>query len=187
MARRLNALLIAASLAIGLSPAIAAAPVYAKSGEPVKQSVAVGKGGAVASVNLLATAEGTRVLRDGGNAVDAAIAAAAVLGVAEPFSSGIGGGGFMVIYDARHHRVSTIDSRETAPEAFRADVFIDPATGKPIPFPELVTSGLGVGVPGTLQAWKVAASRFGTRPLPHSSNRRSRSPTRASLSIRPSI
>src|SRR5438093_1726851 len=165
MARRLNALLIAASLAIGLSPAIAAAPVYAKSGEPVKQSVAVGKGGAVASVNLLATAEGTRVLRDGGNAVDAAVAAAAVLGVAEPFASGIGGGGFMVIYDARHHRVSTIDSRETAPEAFRADVFIDPATGKPIPFPELVTSGLGVGVPGTLQAWKVAASRFGTRPF----------------------
>src|SRR2546423_376759 len=165
MARRLNALLIAASLAIGLSPAIAAAPVYAKSGEPVKQSVAVGKGGAVASVNLLATAEGTRVLRDGGNAVDAAVAAAAVLGVAEPFSSGIGGGGFMVIYDARHHRVSTIDSRETAPEAYRADVFIDPATGKPVPFPELVTSGLGVGVPGTLQAWKVAAEKFGTRPF----------------------
>src|SRR2546421_1767073 len=165
MARRLNALLIAASLAIGLSPAIAAAPVYAKSGEPVKQWVAVGRGGAVASVNLLATAEGTRVLRQGGNAVDAAVAAAAVLGVAEPFSSGIGGGGFMVIYDARHHRVSTIDSRETAPEAFRADVFIDPATGKPVPFPELVTSGLGVGVPGTLQAWKVAAERFGTRPF----------------------
>ena len=165
MARRLNALLIAASLAIGLSPAIAAAPVYAKSGEPVKQSVAVGKGGAVASVNLLATAEGTRVLRDGGNAVDAAVAAAAVLGVAEPFSSGIGGGGFMVIFDARHHRVSAIDSREMSPEAYRADVFIDPATGKPVPFPELVTSGLGVGVPGTLEAWKVAAEKFGTRPL----------------------
>src|SRR5437867_8529720 len=165
MARRLNALLIAASLAIGLSDLIVAAPVYARSGDLIKQPVAVGTGGAVASVNLLATAEGTRVLRQGGNAVDAAVAAAAVLGVAEPFSSGIGGGGFMVIYDARHHRVSTIDSRETAPEAFRADVFIDPATGKPVPFPELVTSGLSVGVPGTLQAWKVAAERFGTRPF----------------------
>src|SRR5205823_13865870 len=75
------------------------------------------------------------------------------------------GGGFMVIYDARHHRVSTIDSREMSPEAYRADVFIDPATGKPVPFPELVTSGLGVGVPGTLEAWKVAAEKFGTRPL----------------------
>ena len=165
MAKRLNALLIAASLAINLLPAVVAAPAYATSGDFVKQAVAVGKGGAVASVNLLATAEGTRVLRQGGNAVDAAVAAAAVLGVAEPFSSGIGGGGFMVIYDARHHRVTTIDSRETAPEAFRADIFIDPATGKPVPFPELVTSGLGVGVPGTLQAWKVAAEKFGTRPF----------------------
>jgi len=164
MPRRRTARLIAA-LAIALASGIVAAPVYAKSGEPVKQPVAIGTGGAVASVNVLATAAGIRVLRQGGNAVDAAVAAAAVLGVAEPFSSGIGGGGFMVIYDARHHRVSTIDSRETAPEAFRADVFIDPATGKPIPFPELVTSGLGVGVPGTLQAWKVAAERFGTRPF----------------------
>ena len=165
MPRRLTALLIAALLAIALAPGIIAAPVYAASADLVKQPVAVGKGGAVASVNLLATAAGTRVLRQGGNAVDAAVAAAAVLGVAEPFSSGIGGGGFMVIYDARHHRVSTIDSRETAPEAFRADVFIDPATGQPVPFPELVTSGLGVGVPGTLQAWKVAAEKFGTRPF----------------------
>ena len=165
MPKRLNALLIAASLAVGLMPGLVTAPAYASSGDLVKQAVAVGKGGAVASVNLLATAEGTRVLRQGGNAVDAAVAAAAVLGVAEPFSSGIGGGGFMVIYDARHHRVTTIDSRETAPEAYRPDVFIDPATGKPVPFPELVTSGLGVGVPGTLEAWKVAAEKFGTRPL----------------------
>src|SRR5436305_5176924 len=165
MARRLIARLIAASLAIGFLVGVMVAPVSATSGDFSKQAVPVGKGGAVASVNLLATAEGTRVLRQGGNAVDAAVAAAAVLGVAEPFSSGIGGGGFMVIYDARHHRVTTIDSRETAPEAFRADVFIDPALGKPIPFPELVTSGLGVGVPGTLQAWKVAAEKFGTRPF----------------------
>src|SRR2546429_6439247 len=107
MARRLNALLIAASLAIGLSPAIAAAPVYAKSGEPVKQSVAVGKGGAVASVNLLATAEGTRVLRDGGNAVDAAVAAAALLGGAEPFSSRIGGRGLIVGLQRPHQPVRT--------------------------------------------------------------------------------
>src|SRR6266568_4876175 len=165
MARRLIARLIAASLAIGFVVGVMVTPVSATTEGLVKQPVAVGKGGAVASVNLLATAEGIRVLRQGGNAVDAAVAAAAVLGVAEPFSSGIGGGGFMVIYDARHHRVTTIDSRETAPEAFRADIFIDPATGKPVPFPELVTSGLGVGVPGTLQAWKVAAEKFGTRPL----------------------
>src|SRR2546428_2107790 len=165
MPRRLTALLIAALLAIALAPGIVAAPVYAKSGELVKEPVAVGRAGPVVSVTVLATAAGPGVLRRGGNAVDAAVAAAAVLGVAGPFSCGIGGGGFMVIYDARHHRVSTIGSRETAPEAFRADIFIDPATGKPVPFPELVTSGLGVGVPGTLQAWKVAAETFGTRPF----------------------
>ncbi len=142
-----------------------AAPVVAASDSLVQQAVAVGTGGAVASVNLLATAAGIRVLRDGGNAVDAAVAGAAVLGVVEPFSCGIGGGGFMVIYNARDHKVTTIDSREKAPQAFRADSFIDPATGKPISFPEGVTSGLGVGVPGTLLAWQSALDRFGTRSL----------------------
>jgi gamma-glutamyltranspeptidase/glutathione hydrolase len=141
------------------------APVLATSDTLVKQPVAVGSGGAVATVNLLATAVGIKVLREGGNAVDAAVAAAAVLGVVEPYSCGIGGGGFMVIFNAADHRVTTIDSRETAPRAFRADSFIDPATGKPIPFPEQVTSGLGVGVPGTLLAWARALHRFGTRPL----------------------
>ena len=61
------------------------------------------------------------VLRSGGNAVDAAVAAAGVLGVTEPFSCGIGGGGFMVIYDAKRHKVDTIDSREAAPAGMRAE------------------------------------------------------------------
>ena len=166
MKRRLAAPLLAAFLGIGtLVPGAMAAPVVAASDRPVKQPVAVGSGGAVASVNLLATEAGIRVLRQGGNAVDAAVAAAAVLGVVEPFSCGIGGGGFMVIFNAADHQVTTIDSREKAPQAFRADSFIDPTTGKPIPFPEQVTSGLGVGVPGTLLAWESALERFGTRPL----------------------
>jgi gamma-glutamyltranspeptidase/glutathione hydrolase len=156
---------MAGFLGIGtLLPGVIAAPVAGAS-DNLKQPVAVGTGGAVASVNLLATAAGIRVLREGGNAVDAAVAAAAVLGVVEPFSCGIGGGGFMVIFNARDHRVTTIDSREKAPQAFRADSFIDPATGKPISFPEGVTSGLGVGVPGTLLAWQSALDRFGTRSL----------------------
>ena len=166
MQRRVTALLIAVFLGIGtLVPRAMAAPVVAASDSLVKQAVAIGTGGAVASVNLLATAAGIRVLREGGNAVDAAVATAAVLGVVEPYSCGIGGGGFIVIYNAADHKVTTIDSRETAPQAFRADSFIDPATGKPIPFPEQVTSGLGVGVPGTLLAWESALDRFGTRPL----------------------
>jgi gamma-glutamyltranspeptidase/glutathione hydrolase len=134
--------------------------------QPPKEAVAVGTGGAVASVDADATRAGIQILREGGNAVDAAVAANAVLGVTEPFVAGIGGGGFLVVYLAHEHRVITIDGRETAPQAFPEDAFIDPATGKPIPFfPQRVTSGMAVGVPGTLATWAEAASRFGTLPL----------------------
>ena len=167
MKKRAVTPLVAAFLGIGtLLPAVGATPAVAANRELVKQPVAIGSGGAVASVNLLATATGIQVLKHGGNAVDAAVAAAAMLGVVEPFSCGVGGGGFMVIYNASNRKVTTIDSREKAPEAFRADSFIDPATGAPIPFPEQVTSGLGVGVPGTLLAWESALEQFGTRRLP---------------------
>jgi gamma-glutamyltranspeptidase / glutathione hydrolase len=132
---------------------------------PPKQAVAVGVGGAAATVDPLASQAAIRVLDRGGNAVDAAVAAAAVLGVTEPYTCGIGGGGFMVIYLAADERVVTLDARETAPQAFRPDSFIDPATGQPIPFDERVTSGLGVGVPGTLLSWDVAQRRFGTMNL----------------------
>jgi gamma-glutamyltranspeptidase/glutathione hydrolase len=133
---------------------------------PSKQATAVGTGGAVATVDPDATQAGIRILREGGNAVDAAVAAAAVLGVTEPYVAGIGGGGFMVAYLAKEHRVVTIDGRETAPHAFPADAFIDPQTGQPIPFsPQRITSGMAVGVPGTLAAWAQAAKRFGTLPL----------------------
>src|SRR5215218_8093706 len=142
----------------------AAAP--AKAGrEPVKQPTATGTGGAIATVDLDASAAGLEVLRHGGNAVDAAVAAAATLGVTEPYSAGIGGGGFLVAYLARQHRVVTIDGRGPATAAFREDSFIDPATGEPIPFAERVTSGLGVGVPGTLATWQRALRHYGTMPL----------------------
>ncbi len=89
------------------------------------------------------------MLRRGGNAVDAAVATAAALGVTEPYSSGIGGGGYFVHYDARTGKVETIDGRETAPRRMPHDAFIDPKTGKPYNFtPELVTSGVSVGTPG---------------------------------------
>jgi gamma-glutamyltranspeptidase/glutathione hydrolase len=143
-----------------------AAPARAAAPEPVtKQPVATGTGGAIATVDLDASAAGLEVLRAGGNAVDAAVAAAATLGVTEAYSAGVGGGGFMVVYLARQRRVVTIDGRETAPAAFEEDSFIDPATGQPIPFAERVTSGLGVGVPGTVATWQRALRRYGTRPL----------------------
>ncbi|MEN3341104.1 MAG: gamma-glutamyltranspeptidase / glutathione hydrolase [Actinomycetota bacterium] len=145
----------------------AAGAVRAPAAEhPVSGPVSVGTGGAVASVDADATRAGIEVLRKGGNAVDAAIAANAVLGVTEPFVAGIGGGGFMVVYLAHEHRVITIDGRETAPQAFEEDAFVDPATGQPYPFfPQRVTSGMAVGVPGTLATWAKAASQFGTMPL----------------------
>ncbi|UQA97668.1 gamma-glutamyltransferase [Streptomyces halobius] len=129
---------------------------------PAKESVATGSGGAVSSVNVYATRAGIEVLRHGGNAVDAAVATAAALGVVEPYSAGIGGGGYFTYYHARTGKISTIDGRETAPARMKPDSFTDPSTGKPIPFPEAVNSGLSVGVPGTPATWRKALHDWGT-------------------------
>ena len=157
------ALVLSASVA-GSAPFASAKPMSPQ--PPAKQAVAIGSGGAAATVDPDATRSAIDVLRRGGDAVDAAVAAAATLGVTEPYVAGIGGGGFMVVYLAKQHRVVTIDGRETAPQAFQEDAFIDPATGKPIPFyPQRVTSGMAVGVPGTLATWAKAATLYGTMPL----------------------
>ena len=128
-----------------------------------KQPTARGKGGAAATVDPLATRAAIGVLRDGGNATDAAVAAAAVLGVVEPYSCGIGGGGFWVSYDARRGRVSTLDSREKAPAAMRPTSFME--NGEPLSFNDARFSGLSVGVPGTPAGWQRALNRTGTMPL----------------------
>ncbi|MFJ8076631.1 gamma-glutamyltransferase [Streptomyces sp. NPDC096176] len=130
---------------------------------PAKSPVAVGHGGAVASVDPDASAAGIEVLRNGGNAVDAAVATAAALGVTEPYSAGIGGGGYFVHYDARTRAVHTIDGRETAPRSADASLFLE--NGRPIPFAEAMTSGLGVGTPGTPATWDAALDAWGSRPL----------------------
>jgi gamma-glutamyltranspeptidase/glutathione hydrolase len=126
-----------------------------------KTPVAIGRGGAVVSDTVQATQAGLDVLRDGGTAADAAVAVASTLGVTDPYVAGIGGGGYFIYYDARTHRVYAIDGRETAPASADENLFIDPATGKPLPFPTAVTSGLSVGVPGTLMTWQQALARFG--------------------------
>ena len=161
---RRRSLLVA--LAVALSGLVAgSAPLAAAKAKP-KQALAIGTGGAAATVDPDATRAAIGVLRRGGDAVDAAVAAAATLGVTEPYVAGIGGGGFMVVYLAGQHRVVTIDGRETAPQAFPEDAFIDPDTGQPIPFyPQRVTSGMAVGVPGTLATWAEAADLYGTMPL----------------------
>ncbi|WP_405812066.1 gamma-glutamyltransferase [Streptomyces sp. NBC_01520] len=141
----------------------AAAPASSPSVPPPKSPVAVGYGGAVASVDADASAAGIEVLRKGGNAVDAAVATAAALGVTEPYSAGIGGGGYFVHYDARKRTVETIDGRETAPRSADSSLFLE--NGQPIPFADAVTSGLGVGTPGTPATWDKALDAWGTKSL----------------------
>ncbi|MET9544290.1 gamma-glutamyltransferase [Streptomyces sp. NPDC006627] len=158
-------------LAVGgvlVSVGAAAPPSPTRSAEhtppgPAKVPVAVGYGGAVASVDPDASAAGIEVLRKGGNAVDAAVATAAALGVTEPYSAGVGGGGYFVHYDAKTRKVSTIDGRETAPRTADAGLFLE--NGKPIPFADAVTSGLGVGTPGTPATWQSALDAWGTKKL----------------------
>jgi len=149
------ALTAAVTLVFGIP---AAADVGSGSGPPTS----IGTGGAAASVEKLATQAGIDILRRGGNAVDAAVASAAVLGVTEPFSCGIGGGGFMVLRTAGG-AVTTIDGRETAPAAMHPTSFWE--NGVPLPFSDARYSGLSVGVPGTVETWVDALERFGTMSL----------------------
>jgi gamma-glutamyltranspeptidase/glutathione hydrolase len=153
---------LAAAVAVLLVPALGTAPASAVRTED-KVPVAVGTGGAVSTVDPEATQAGLEVLRRGGNAVDAAVAAAATLGVTEPFSAGIGGGGFFVYYDAASGQIHTIDGRETAPMAMQSDAFVE--NGVPMPFAEAVTSGLSAGVPGTPATWARALAEWGTLDL----------------------
>ncbi|MET8505286.1 gamma-glutamyltransferase [Streptomyces sp. NPDC004787] len=151
-------------LSVGAAAPPAAGPAVAPPRPaPAKVPVAAGWGGAVASVDADASAAGVEVLRKGGNAVDAAVAVAAALGVTEPYSAGIGGGGYFVRYDAKTRTVHTIDGRETAPASADAHLFTE--NGKPIPFEEGMTSGRGVGTPGTPATWKAALDAWGSKPL----------------------
>lgn len=171
---------IAAAAAVGLvavgAPATAAPTVGTgapgasaaarPSPSPQPTPTSIGTGGAVASVDADASAIGLAVLAGGGNAVDAAVATAAALGVTEPYSAGIGGGGYFVYFDAATGEVHTVDGRETAPAGITHDAFIDPSTGAPYPFsPQLVSSGVAVGVPGTVATWQTALDEWGTTNL----------------------
>ena len=126
-------------------------------------ATSIGRGGGAATVDRLATKAAIHTLRRGGNATDAVVTAAAVLGVTEPFSCGIGGGGFMVSYDARAREVTTNDHRERAPFAMRPDSFLE--NGAALPFSAARYSGLSVGVPGTVRGWARALRRHGTISL----------------------
>jgi gamma-glutamyltranspeptidase/glutathione hydrolase len=158
---------VTASLALVIPPLAAQAsgtPAGAQAhGQPAKVPVAEGYGGAVASVDLDASKAALKILKQGGNAMDAAVAGAATLGVTEPYSAGLAGGGFIVYYDARHGKITSIDGREKAPQAMVETSFQE--NGTAIPFDAAVTSGLSAGVPGSVAQWELALRRYGTLSL----------------------
>lgn len=119
--------------------------------------------GVVAVSHPAAAAAGARMLAAGGNAIDAAAAVQFALNVVEPQSSGIGGGGFMLVHLAKTGETFFVDSRERAPAAASADMFAP--DGRPMAFPLASTSGIAVGVPGTLRGIDTALTRWGTMRL----------------------
>lgn len=121
--------------------------------------------GAIASVaNPHATAAAMAMLEQGGHAVDAAIAAHAVLGLVEPQSSGLGGGGFMLVYERDSGDLSFLDGRELAPSGATVDMFM--RGNQVMNFFEARQSGKAIGVPGTVALYKAAHDQYGQLPWP---------------------
>jgi len=114
----------------------------------------------ISAANPYASRAGLEMLRKGGSAVDAAIAAQMVLTLVEPESSGIGGGAFLLLYDAKHNKVTSFDGRETAPASATPGMFLD-ASGKPRPHMEIIPGGLSVGVPGVVAMLELVHKRYG--------------------------
>jgi gamma-glutamyltranspeptidase/glutathione hydrolase len=162
MRRFVSLLALAASIQLTLAPVSAAhaesIPLKMPAARPVSTSTPAK--GMVAAANPLAVEAGLRVLRDGGSAVDAAVAIQAVLGLVEPQSSGLGGGSFMVFYDAKTGKVTAYDGRETAPAGASPDMFKGP-DGKPLSFVTAVLSGRSSGVPGAVAMLSLAQKEHG--------------------------
>lgn len=114
----------------------------------------------VAAANPLAAQAGRDIIAKGGNAIDAMVAVQTVLGLVEPQSSGLGGGAFLVYYDARSQRLTTFDGRETAPLDASPKLFLDD-NGQPLKFMEAVVGGRSVGTPGTVRLMEDVHKRYG--------------------------
>lgn len=151
-----TALLVPAALAADSAPLAPEGNTgrYALSHAAAAQTMAV-------TANRYATDAARQILWAGGSAIDAAIAAQAVLGLVEPQSSGFGGGAFIVYHDGK--KTVSFDGRETAPATATDGRFLSQA-GKPLPFYTAIDSGLGMGVPGVLAALEEAHDRYGRLP-----------------------
>lgn len=118
---------------------------------------------AVASAHPLATQAGIEILKQGGNAFDAAVAVSAALAVVEPYGSGLGGGGFWLLHVAKDQKDIMLDGRERAPLAATRDMFLD-ENGKVIPRAS-INGPLAAGIPGTVAALELLSKKYGSLPL----------------------
>jgi gamma-glutamyltranspeptidase/glutathione hydrolase len=128
-----------------------------------ERTAVTGRDFMVATAHPLATEAGHAVLAAGGSAADAAVAVQMVLNVVEPQSSGLGGGGFVLYWEAATGSLATLDGRETAPRAATPDYWLD-AEGAPLGFWDAVVGGRSVGVPGTLLLMETLHARYGRLP-----------------------
>ena len=144
----------------GLSPEAVEALRIKASGAPVEAGTWM-----ISAANPLAVEAGARVLRAGGSAADAMIATQAVLGLVEPQSSGLGGGAFLVWYDAATGTLTTLDGRETAPLDVTPQLFQTEA-GAPLSFFDAVVGGRSVGTPGTPRLLEAAHEMWGKAAWP---------------------
>jgi gamma-glutamyltranspeptidase/glutathione hydrolase len=158
-ATRIALAAIAALLCAGPPAALARTPAPA----PVQSRQVVRDHAMVSAANPLAAEAGIAILKQGGNAVDAAVAIQAVLGLVEPQSSGLGGGAYLTYYDARTGQVTDYTGRETAPAAAGPDFFLQP-DGKPMPFFQAVLSGKSTGAPGVVAMLALAHDQHGRLP-----------------------
>jgi gamma-glutamyltranspeptidase/glutathione hydrolase len=145
----------AAGTVIVTSPEIRDALALKNTGKPVEATEWM-----VAAANPLAVEAGAKVLRNGGSAADAMVAVQSVLGLVEPQSSGLGGGAFLVWYDAASGEITTLDGRETAPLDATPTLFQDD-NGEPLKFFDAVVGGRSVGTPGTPMLMQQAHTRWG--------------------------
>ncbi|WP_407406536.1 gamma-glutamyltransferase [Peribacillus sp.] len=132
--------------------------------ENYKRETATGKAGMVVTAHPVATKIGEKILRDGGNAVDAAVAIQFALNIVEPMMTGIGGSGFLMVYNEKSKKTKIFDGHVRAPKAAYPELFLD-ENGEVIPFKERSTKGTAVGIPGILKAMDEALNEYGSKPL----------------------
>ncbi|MGF9692634.1 gamma-glutamyltransferase [Rhizobium sp. 0TCS1.26] len=154
----ISGLLLSSSACLAQQASDIIAPERATATSTAKRSEA--KRFMVAAANPLAAEAGREILAQGGNAIDAMVAVQTVLGLVEPQSSGLGGGAFLVYYDAAQQKLTTFDGRETAPMEVTPKLFLDDK-GQPLKFMDAVVGGRSVGTPGTVRLLDTVHKRYG--------------------------